>query len=110
MAINSDVKIEINLSELVAIRASFLGEQLSEDELEGIANELRLTLTWDTLYYMVDQTILDHLDKADNHYGEIANDAWLNEIEKNKKQFELVKLTSPSWEIEVPMRKDRNKK
>ena len=43
MAINSDVKIEINLSELVAIRASFLGEQLSEDEFEGIANELRLT-------------------------------------------------------------------
>ena len=38
MAINSDVKIEINLSELVAIRASFLGEQLSEDEFEGIAN------------------------------------------------------------------------
>ena len=56
------------------------------------------------------QTILEYLDKADNHYGEIANDAWLNEIEKNKKQFELVKLTSPSWEIEVPMRKDRNKK
>ena len=110
MAINSDVKIEINLSELVAIRASFLGEQLSEDEFEGIANELRLTLTWDTLYYMVDQTILEYLDKADNHYGEIANDAWLNEIEKNKKQFELVKLTSPSWEIEVPMRNDRNKK
>ena len=110
MAINSDVKIEINLSELVAIRASFLGEQLSEDEFEGIANELRLTLTWDTLYYMADQTILEYLDKADNHYGEIANDAWLNEIEKNKKQFELVKLTSPSWEIEVPMRKDRNKK
>ena len=110
MAINSDVKIEINLSELVAIRASFLGEQLSEDEFEGIANELRLTLTWDTLYYMVDQTILEYLDIADNHYGEIANDAWLNEIEKNKKQFELVKLTSPSWEIEVPMRKDRNKK
>ena len=110
MAINRDVKIEINLSELVAIRASFLGEQLSEDEFEGIANELRLTLTWDTLYYMVDQTILEYLDKADNHYGEIANDAWLNEIEKNKKQFELVKLTSPSWEIEVPMRKDRNKK
>ena len=107
MAINSDVKIEINLSELVAIRASFLGEQLSEDEFEGIANELRLTLTWDTLYYMVDQTILEYLDKADNHYGEIANDAWLNEIEKNKKQFEMVDLVSPSWTIKVPRRKTK---
>ena len=38
MSINSDVKIEINLSELVDIRESFLGEQLSEDEFEGIAN------------------------------------------------------------------------
>ena len=34
MAIDSDVKITINISELVAIRASFLGEQMSEGEIE----------------------------------------------------------------------------
>ena len=47
----------------------------------------------------------DHLDKLETHYGEIANDAWLMEIEKNKKQFEMVDLVSPSWTIKVPRRK-----
>ena len=37
MAIYSDVKIVINLSELVAIRGSFLGEEMSEDQIEEIA-------------------------------------------------------------------------
>ena len=65
MAIYSDVKIEINLSELVAIRASFLGEQMSEGEIEDLANELRLTLTWDTLFGMVDEAILEYLDRSE---------------------------------------------
>ena len=61
MAINSDVKFEINISELVAIRASFLGEQMSEGEIEDLSNELRLTLTWDTLFGMIDDLSLIHI-------------------------------------------------
>ena len=105
MAIDSDVKITINISELVAIRASFLGEELSEGQVEDLANELRLTLTWDTLWYMVDESILEYLDKSDKHYGEIANDAELIQREKNAKQFEMVDLVSPAWTIQVPRRK-----
>tara|TARA_B100000287_G_scaffold429605_1_gene483258 strand:- start:69 stop:401 length:333 start_codon:yes stop_codon:yes gene_type:complete len=110
MAINSDVKIEINLSELVAIRSSFLQEEMTEGQIEDLANELRLTLTWDSVFYMVDNAILDYLDRPNPNrpdYGATANEAWLMEIERNKKQFEMVKLTSPSWEIEVPRRKKK---
>ena len=106
MAIYSDVKIVINLSELVAIRGSFLGEEMSEDQIEEIANDLRIRLTWDTLYGMVDDAILEYLDKSDKHYGETMNEAWLMEMERNKKQFEMVDLVAPSWTIQVPRRKD----
>tara|TARA_B100000287_G_scaffold415403_1_gene448961 strand:- start:675 stop:1010 length:336 start_codon:yes stop_codon:yes gene_type:complete len=108
MALYTDAKIEINLNELVAIRGCFLGEQLTAEEVDEIAGDLRIRLTWDTLYGMVDDSILEYLDKSDKHYGETqpepGREAWLNQIEKNKKQFEMVKLTSPSWEIEVPRR------
>ena len=53
---------------------------------------------------MVDDSILEYLDKSDKHYGEIANDAWLIQMEKNKKQFEIVDLVSPTWTIKVPRR------
>ena len=108
MAIDSDVKITINISELVAIRASFLGEELSEGQVEDLANELRLTLTWDTLWYMVDESILEYLDKSDKHYGETAGDEPAKTFEqqrKNAAQFEMVDLVSPSWTIQVPRRK-----
>ena len=95
--ITNDNWISINLNELVAIRASFLQEELDEDAVDEVASHLRRYLTWDTLYGMVDDSILDHLDKLETHYGEIANDAWLIQIEKNKKQFEMVDLVSPSW-------------
>ena len=108
MTINSDVKIEINLSELVNIRSVFLQEEMTEGEIEDLANELRLTLTWDTLYGMVDDAILEYLDRSDKHYGEIqpepGREAYLAQIEKNKKQFEMVDLVSPSWTIQVPRR------
>ena len=103
--ITNDNWISINLNELVAIRASFLQEELDEDAVDEVASHLRRYLTWDTLYGMVDDSILDHLDKLETHYGEIANDAWLIQIEKNKKQFEMVDLVSPSWTIQVPRRK-----
>ena len=102
--ITNDNWISINLNELVAIRASFLQEELDEDAVDEVASHLRKYLTWDTLYGMVDDSILNHLDKLETHYGEIANDAWLMQIEKNKKQFEMVDLVSPSWTIQVPRR------
>ena len=103
--ITNDNWISINLNELVAIRASFLQEELDEDAVDEVASHLRKYLTWDTLYGMVDDSILNHLDKLETHYGEIANDAWLVQIEKNKKQFEMVDLVSPSWTIQVQRRK-----
>ena len=111
MALYTDAKIEINLNELVSIRGCFLGEQLSADEIDKIAGDLRRTLTWDTLYGMVEDSILEYLDKSDKNYGEIqpepGREAYLNQIEKNKKEFEMVDLVSPSWTIKVPRRKKK---
>ena len=114
MTIDTDVKITINLSELVNIRADFLDldyEDLDTCDRENITNELRTTLTWDNLYYMIDNSLLDYIGESQNHYGEISpepgREAMLNEIEKNKKQFEMVDLVSPSWTIQVPVRKKK---
>ena len=110
MTIDTDVKITINLSELVNIRSVVLKldqEDIDTCDIENIANELRTTLTWDTFYSMVDSAILEYIGESQNHYGEIANEAWLMEMEKNKKQFEIVDFVSPSWTIQVPRRKDR---
>jgi len=123
MAFDDDVKITINLNKLVDTRARILtqyedfskavvtGEYLDENDVDRIAVQLRETLTWDTLYFMVDTAIYDymglkHPDKP--NYGEIqpepGREKMLNEIEKNKKQFEMVDLVSPSWTIQVPRR------
>ena len=126
MAFDDDVKITINLNKLVDARARILtqyedfskavvtGEYLDENDVDRIAVNLRETLTWDTLYFMVDSAIYDymglkHPDKP--NYGEIqpepGREAMLNEIEKNKKQFEMVDLVSPAWTIQVPRRKGK---
>ncbi len=122
MAINDDIKITINLNELVEIRAKLLtqyedyskavatGEFLDENDVDKIASNLRDTLTWDTLYFMVDSAIYDymglkHPDKP--HYGETAGDEPAKTYEKNRQQFKMVKLESPSWTIEVPVRKNK---
>ena len=124
MAIYDDVKITINLNELVEARAKLLtqyedysraittGEYLDGNDIDRIAVQLRETLTWDSIYFMVDGAILDYMGlKNPNkpHYGEIqpepGREAMLNEIEKNKKQFEMVDLVSPAWTIQVPIRK-----
>ena len=126
MAFDDDVKITINLNKLVDTRARILtqyedfskavvtGEYLDENDVDRIAVQLRETLTWDTLYFMVDSAIYDymglkHPDKP--NYGEIqpesGREAMLNEIEKNKKKFKIVKLESPSWTIDVPVRKNK---
>jgi hypothetical protein len=82
-------------------------------------------MTFDTLFEQVDRAIWDYaeecnIDLSDDEecrefgftipkYGEIqpepGREAYLNQIEKNKKEFELVDLVSPSWTIKVPRRK-----
>ena len=127
MAIYDDVKITINLNELVEIRAKLItqyedkakdiivGEYLDENDVDRIASELRDTLTWDTLYQMVDEAVLKYLDLNEDHYGETAGNepAATFEAEKKarekefKKNFDLVDLVSPAWTIKVPVRKKK---
>ena len=130
MAIYDDVKITINLNELVEIRAKLLtqyedyskavatGEFLDENDVDRIASNLRDTLTWDTLYFMVDTAIYDymglqHPDKP--HYGERSIETIELTMEKErkarekefKKNFDMVDLVSPAWTIQVPVRKKK---
>ena len=130
MEIDDDVKITINLNKLVDVRARLLtqnedyshavatGEYLDENDVDRIASKLRDTLTWDTLFFMVDTAIYDymglkHPDKP--HYGERSIETIELTMEKEKKarekefkkNFEMVKLESSSWTIEVPRRKNK---
>ncbi len=130
MAIYDDVKITINLNELVEIRAKLLtqyedyskavstGEYLDENDVDKIATQLRETLTWDTLYYMVDGAILDYMglhNPNKPHYGETAGDEPAATFEKERKarakyvkdNFDMVTLDGGSWQIEVPVRKNK---
>jgi hypothetical protein len=117
--IDDDVKITINLNKLVDVRARLLsqygdysdkiveGEYLDENDVDRIASKLRDTLTWDTLYSMVDVAVLEYLDLNETHYGETAGDEPAKTYEKNRQQFKIVKLESPSWTIDVPVRKNK---
>ena len=130
MAIYDDVKITINLNELVEIRAKLLtqygdyseqvckGEYLDGNDIDRIAVQLRETLTWDSIYFMVDTAIYDymglqHPDKP--NYGERSIETIELTMEKEKKErekefkknFEMVKLEGGSWTIEVPRRKTK---
>ena len=119
MAINDDIKITINLNELVEIRAKLIsqyddysekvckGEYLDGGDIDRIATGLRDTLTWDTLYCMVDDAVLEYLGIKETHYGETAGDEPAETYEKNRQQFKMVKLESPSWTIDVPVRKNK---
>ena len=124
MAIYDDVKITINLNELVEIRAKLIsqyddyservnkGEYLDGGDIDRIATGLRDTLTWDTLYCMVDDAVLDYLGIKEKNPSitietvELTMEKERKEREKEfKKNFDLVKLESSSWSIEVPVRK-----
>ena len=128
MAINDDIKITINFNELVEARAMLLsqyedysnavasGEYLDKNDIDRIAVKLRDTVTWDALWFMVDSAILDYMGLKDPnkaHYGERTIESIDVTLEKEqkerekefKKNFEVVKLESSSWTIEVPMRK-----
>ena len=124
MAIYDDIKITINLNELVEARASLLtqyenyaskiveGEYLDENDVDRIASGLRDTLTWDTLYQMIDESILKYLDLNENNPSttietiELTMEKERKAREKEfKKNFDMVKLESSSWTIDVPVRK-----
>ena len=125
MAINDYIKITINLNELVEIRAKLIsqyddysekiskGEYLDGGDIDRIATGLRDTLTWDTLYCMVDDAVLEYLGMKENHYGSTTIETIELTMEKErkarekefKKNFDLVKLESPSWTLDVPVRK-----
>ena len=80
-----------------------------------IASKLRDTLTWDSLFSMVDESILEYLDINETHYGERSIETIELTMEKErkerekefKKNFDLVKLESSSWTIDVPLRKKK---
>ena len=91
------------------------GEYLDGGDIDRIATKLRDTLTWDALYSMVDEGVLEYLGMKETHYGErsietieITMEKERKEREKEfKKNFDLVKLESSSWTIEVPVRKKK---
>ena len=133
MAIYDDVKITINLNELVEIRAKLLtqnedysnavatGEYLDKNDIDRLASQLRETLTWDTLYHMIDGAILDYMGlrsavtEHKTHYGERTIETIEITLEKEKKErekefkknFDMVELDGGSWKIEVPRRKNK---
>ena len=124
MAINDDIKITINLNELVEIRAKLIsqyddysdkvvkGEYLDGGDIDRIATGFRDTLTWDTLYQMVDEAVLEYLGIKEKNPSitiesiDVTMEKERKEKEKEfKKNFDLIKLESSSWTIDVPVRK-----
>ena len=123
MSIYNECKIIINLNQLVRDRPC--GRGLDDEHVDNIAGDLRKRMTFDSLFGQVDTAIWEYaddcgIDLAESeecrefgftipNYGEIqpepGREAWLNEMEKNKKQFEMVDLVSPAWTIQVPRRK-----
>ena len=125
MSIYNDCKIVINLNQLVKDRPC--GRDLESSHVDNIANDLRRRMTFDTLFEQVDRAIWDYaeecnIDLSDDvecrefgftipKYGEIqpepGREAYLNQIEKNKKEFEMVDLEGHGWTIKVPRRKKK---
>ena len=104
-AIYNDNSILINLNELVTIRAKILtqyedysnaistGEYLDENDIDKLATQLRETLTWDTLYFMVDSAIYDYMGLQHPnkpHYGERSIETVEITMEKERKARSLV--------------------
>ena len=115
--VHNRVQITIDLNELVWARGEHLKQEMSVNQAEYLAETLRRTLTWDTMYGMIDQVILEFFDNHehpeiwDPHYGETAGDEpaatfekQAKEREKAKKEFEMVDLVSSAWTIQVPRR------
>ena len=125
MAIDDDVKITINLNKLVDVRARLItqydenysskiveGEYLDRNDVDRIASKLRDTLTWESLFQMVDEAVLEYLGIKEKNPSitiesiDVTMEKEQKEREKEfKKNFDIVKLKSSSWEIDVPVRK-----
>ena len=123
MSIYNECKIVINLNQLVKDRPC--GRDLDDEHVDNIAGDLRKRMTFDSLFGQVDTAIWEYaedcgIDLSDSEecqsfgfqipqYGDTqpkpGREAWLNQIEKNKKEFEMVDLVSSSWTIQVPKRK-----
>jgi len=119
--VHNRVQITIDLNELVWARGEHLKCEMSVNQNEYLAETLRRSLTWDTMYSMIDQTILEffenheHPEVWDPHYGETTIESIDVTMEKEqkarekefKKNFDMVKLESSSWTLEVPVRKKK---
>ena len=119
--VHNRVQITIDLNELVWARGEYLKQEMSVNQNEYLADNLRRSLTWDTMYSMIDQSILEffenheHPEVWDPHYGERTIETIELTMEKEKKarekefkkNFEMVKLEGGSWTIEVPRRKTK---
>ena len=102
MEIDDDVKITINLNKLVEARAKrqtqygdysskiCKGEYLDGNDIDRIASKLRDTLTWESLFQMVDESILEYLNINETHYGETAGDEPAKTYEKNRHSLRLL--------------------
>ena len=78
--IDTDVKITINLNKLVEERAKLQtqygdysekivrGEYLDGDDISKIASKLRDTLSWESLYSMIDKAVLEYVTHPDNQF------------------------------------------
>ena len=94
--VHNRVQITIDLNELVWARGEYLKQDMSVTQNDYLAETLRRTLTWDTLYSMIDQTILEffenheHPEIWDPHYGSIqpepGREKELQNIEKAAKE------------------------
>ena len=115
--IDDDVKITINLNQLVEARAKLQtqygdysdkvvkGEYLDGNDIDRIASNLRDTLTWESLYQMVDEAVLEYLNLNEKNPSITIETIEITREKEFKKNFKMVKLESPSWTIDVPMRK-----
>ena len=126
MSIYNDCKIVINLNQLVKDRPC--GRDLDDEHVDNIAGDLRKRMTFDSLFGQVDTAIWEYAEDCDidlseseecrtfgfqlPEYGDTqpkpGREAELIQIEKNKKQFEMVDLVGHSWTIKVPRRIDKN--
>mgnify|MGYP001348203900 FL=1 len=119
--VHNRVQITIDLNELVWARGEYLKQDMSVTQNDYLAETLRRTLTWDTMYSMIDQAILEffenheHPEIWDPQYGQISPEPGrekeiqeyekaAKKREKAKKEFEMVDLVSSAWTIKVPRR------
>ena len=94
--ISKDNWVSINLNELADTRANFLQIKLTDDEVDEVASELRVRMTFDSLYEQTDMMIWEVKD-YDTPYGKAS--------EGIPEPIELTTISARcgAWEIEVPV-------